>query len=598
MENLKNIILNKQHNIGSLCLYLRNRTYLIDELDDIIKDDLLLPQKIHKYLNPDINIKCDCGKMKKWKSFKYGWTKTCGDIDCIKKSKTETKIEKYGVDNPMKNINIKNKLKETVLKKYGFTSASKNEKVKEKIKNKLNNRPIEEKKITTIKKKENWKNKSDEEKNKIIIKRKKTNDNMSFEIKNIIKEKRKKTCNIKYNSDYAISSDEIRNKITDIFNDKFGGNSPFSDKKIKNKALETYKKNHIDYIKISIKKFDCDYISHIDKGNSNIEYTLLCKRNNAEFTIGYSNLRNRIISNLEISPYFRIIHGISNEEIQLHTFINKNYNGEIIKNSKSLINPLELDIYLPELNLAFEFNGLYWHNELHKENNYHLNKTVECEKQGNQLIHVWEDDWIYKQDIVKSMMLNKLNQTPNKIFARKTEVKEIIDNKLIREFLDKNHIQGFVGSKVKLGLFFDNDLVSLMTFGKRRVAMGKKLTNEDEYELLRFCNKLNTNVIGGASKLFKYFIRNYNPEEITTYADRSHSNGKLYEVLGFEFINKTQPNYYYIIDGIRKHRFNFRKDKLIKEGFDPNKTEHQIMLDRKIFRIYDSGNLKFIYTKK
>ena len=277
-------------------------------------------------------------------------------------------------------------------------------------------------------------------------------------------------------------------------------------------------------------------------------------------------------------------------------FIKNNYKGEILFNNKSIINPYEIDIYIPELKLAFEFNGLYWHNEEHRENNYHLNKTELCEKQGIQLIQIFEDDWLYKQNIIKSIVLNKLNKTINKIFARKTEIKEVYDNKLISEFLDKNHIQGFVGSKVKLGLFYEDELVSLMTFGNRRVAMGKKATNDGEYELLRFCNKLRTNIIGGASKLFKYFIKNYNPEEITTYADRSISQGQLYKTLGFTFNGKTEPNYYYIIDGIRHHRFNFRKDKLVKEGFDSNKTEHEIMLDRNIYRIYDSGNLKYNYV--
>ena len=87
------------------------------------------------------------------------------------------------------------------------------------------------------------------------------------------------------------------------------------------------------------------------------------------------------------------------------------------------------------------------------------------------------------------------------------------------------------------------------------------------------------------------------PIEITTYADRSISQGKLYETLGFNFIGKTNPNYYYIIDGIRHHRFNYRKDLLVKQGYNINKTEHEIMIDRKIYRIYDSGNLKFIYKK-
>ena len=125
--------------------------------------------------------------------------------------------------------------------------------------------------------------------------------------------------------------------------------------------------------------------------------------------------------------------------------------------------------------------------------------------------------------------------------------------------------------------------------------MGKKKSNNEEYELLRFCNKLNTNIVGGANKLFKHFIKNHNPKEITTYADRSWGNGNLYKQLGFKYHGKTQPNYYYIINRKRKYRFGFRKDKLVKEGFDINKSERQIMLDRKIYRIYDSGNLKFIY---
>ena len=193
------------------------------------------------------------------------------------------------------------------------------------------------------------------------------------------------------------------------------------------------------------------------------------------------------------------------------------------------------------------------------------------------------------------MILNKLGKTPNKIFARKTEIKEINDNKIIRDFLNKNHIQGFIGSKIKLGLFYNDELVSLMTFGELRKSLGQS-DKKGSYELLRFCNKLNTSVVGGASKLFKYFINNFEFNEITSYADRSISNGNLYVSLGFNFEKYTSPNYYYIIDGVRKHRFGFRKDKLVKEGFDLTKTEIQIMSERKINRIYNSGNIKFIYT--
>ena len=181
--------------------------------------------------------------------------------------------------------------------------------------------------------------------------------------------------------------------------------------------------------------------------------------------------------------------------------------------------------------------------------------------------------------------------------SKKTIIKEITDNKLVKSFLDKNHIQGIINSSIKIGLFYNDELVSLMTFGKKRKFMNSG-SKDGEFELLRFCNKLNTNVIGGASKLFSYFTKNYNFTEITTYADRSHSQGNLYETLGFNFISKTQPNYYYIIDNNRYFRFGFRKDVLVKEGYDSSKTEHEIMIERGINRIYDSGSLKYLFEIK
>jgi hypothetical protein len=107
--------------------------------------------------------------------------------------------------------------------------------------------------------------------------------------------------------------------------------------------------------------------------------------------------------------------------------------------------------------------------------------------------------------------------------------------------------------------------------------------------MIRFCNKLNFNVIGGASRLLKYFIRTYNPKQLISYADRRWSQGRLYETLGFEFIKNTTPNYFYVVKKRRENRFKYRKDILVKEGFDPNKSEREIMAERKIPRIYDCG---------
>jgi len=595
---LKKIINDKGNNIGSLCSYINKRKPLLDELNKNFKNvtHLTLSQKLWHYNNNDFSMQyCICGEPKKWQGFKHGWRETCGNLDCIKKQKIITNIKKYGVDNPLKNENIRNKMKNTMIEKYGVEHPMLSNDIKEKFKTTMIEKyGVEHPMLSDIIKEKSlntWNNRTFDEKEKTRNKKISSWNNISKDEKNEINNKRKNTNLEKYGVEFIINHKETIMKIKKTLKDKYNvDKSPFENSTIRKKSSITYRKNRIDKLISSLIEKQCDYIEHINN-NDSLSYALICNRTNQQFQISYTNLRLRLLNNMEISPFFYKKHGESEMENNLKQFIVNYFNCQT--NIKSIIPPYEIDIYIPELKLAFEFNGLYWHDELHKENNYHLNKTELCENQGIQLIHIYEDDWLYKQSIVKSMILNKLGKSSTKIYARKTEVKEITDNKLVREFLDKNHLQGFVGSFVKLGLYHDNKLVSLMIFGKRRIAMGKKKSNDNEYELLRFCSKLNTNVIGGANKLFKYFVRNYNPKEITTYADRSWSNGNLYKQLGFNYIGKTKPNYYYIIDNIKHYRFNFRKDKLIKEGYSKDKTEHQIMLDRKIYRIYDSGNLKF-----
>lgn len=252
----------------------------------------------------------------------------------------------------------------------------------------------------------------------------------------------------------------------------------------------------------------------------------------------------------------------------------------------------EIDVYLPQNKIAVEINGLYWHNELFVHPNYHLDKTIQAQNQDIQLLHIFEDEWLYKKEIVKSILKNKLKITPHRIYARKCRISEI-DNKTSKKFLKQNHIQGEVNSKIRLGLFYENELVSLITFSKGRVIMGGK---DNEWELTRFCNKLETNVIGAANKLFKHFVNSYKPEKIISYSDIRLFDGGLYTTLGFERKSQSPPNYWYVINGVRYYRFNFRKSKLVTEGYDKNKTEKQIMFDRKIYRIYDCGNIRWEYN--
>lgn len=266
-----------------------------------------------------------------------------------------------------------------------------------------------------------------------------------------------------------------------------------------------------------------------------------------------------------------------------------------LRNDRKLLNGEELDVFIPDYNIAIEFDGIFWHNELYKDKNYHIGKTKKCAKQGIRLLHIFEDEWIYKKDIWKSMISNLLGKTKNRVYARKCTIKEVSSSDASL-FLENNHIQGKCGSSIRYGLYYNNELISLMTFGKTRHFIG---SSKHEYELLRFCNKLNTNVIGGASKLFKHFVKEHDPNSVVSYADRRWSVGNLYAKLGFRLYNESNPNYFYIINGKRHNRFNFRKSILVeKYGCPQEMSERDFCKSQKWWRIYDCGSLCYEWVKK
>ena len=265
-------------------------------------------------------------------------------------------------------------------------------------------------------------------------------------------------------------------------------------------------------------------------------------------------------------------------------------------NDRSVLDGMEIDIFVPSHRVGIEFDGLYWHSELYKDKNYHLRKTEECNRHGIRLIHVFEDEWVNKKDIVKSIISNSLGKTENRIFARKCEIK-VVDSATKSAFLDENHIQGNVGSRINIGLYFCGELVSFMCFGPRRTNMGGKNGGADgEYEMLRFCNKLNTTVIGGSGRLLEHFKRVYCPKKIVSYCDRRYGTGNMYEKTGFVLDHYSKPNYFYIEGNNRKNRFKYRKDELVRDGFDSRSSERKIMLERKIYRIYDCGTIVYVWN--
>lgn len=367
-------------------------------------------------------------------------------------------------------------------------------------------------------------------------------------------DKYKITCVSKYGIDNYSKSNNYQNQI----NEKFKNLYPDI------KILNVNKKNLL---------IQCD----ICQSDYEITKQLLYERYNRKYTI-CTNCNP--IGNSSRSGY----------EVELSDILN-NLNVSHETSKRDIIKK-ELDIYIPKHDIAIEINGLYWHNELFVDENYHLNKTIDCKGKGISLLHIFEDEWLFKRDIVLSVIKNRLGLTDRTLYARKCIIKEI-DSKTSNQFLEKNHIQGSVNSKVRLGLYHNDELVSVMSFSKGRVIMGGK---KDEWELNRFANVINTNVIGGADKLLKYFLRNYNPTKLVSYSDIRLFDGKMYEKIGFKRISQSKPNYWYVIQDLRYHRFNFTKSNLIKEGYNKNQSEKEIMFNRKIYRIYDCGNIRWEYT--
>jgi hypothetical protein len=309
----------------------------------------------------------------------------------------------------------------------------------------------------------------------------------------------------------------------------------------------------------------------------------------------FYNLSNGRSSDIYCAGCYQNI-GISKEEKKVVEYLKTIYSGNIFENYK--IENKELDIYLQDKNLAIEYNGLYWHSfdDIHIEQTKkynHSNKTKLCNQKNITLLHIFSNEWNNENtcNIWKSIIKNKLGLC-KRIFARKCKIFEIsnIDK---NNFLQKNHLQGEDISSIRLGLFYENILVAVMTFSKSRY------NKNYEWEMVRYCCQLDYNIIGGASKLLKYFEKKYSPKSLITYADKRYSCGNLYKILGFTYLHETQPNYFYWhrTKSIILSRITCQKHKLktlLKEQYNEKLSESENMFNANYRRFWDCGNLVFI----
>lgn len=506
-----------------------------------------------------------CGQQTKFINIKTGYREFCGykcmnSCKDIQARKKETSRKNWGTDNPMQSKKVKNKLKDTIRERYG-------------VDNPFQSPDFEDKrKATNLKK-----------------------YGVEHHLQNPeIMEKQIMTNIERYGAPHISQIESYKKIIKETCGEKYGGIGNQSEKILAKYRESVHGQNINKYNFLLGYTKNGDWICKCPHENCN-----KCKEKTyiTNDLIQYSRTKLNVECCTILFPIDN--HRCKNTSIEL--FIQElldKHNIEYITNDRTMICPKELDIYIPSKKLAIECNGIYSHSSKYKQPSYHINKTKICRENNIEIIHIWED-WIRtKPEIVKSIILNKLGLLKNEvIYARKCQIKEV-QSTICNDFLEQNHIQGKSQSTIKYGLYYNDKLVSVMTFSKPRANMGGK-NHKCQWELVRFCSKLNTRVVGGASKLLNYFIKHYNPDSIVSFSSNDISNGNLYKQLGFESDMKYQNSYWYIEPGSMKryHRSSFTKSEIVRKGFkskiDDTWTEREVVEQMGFFCIYDSGQYKW-----
>ena len=279
---------------------------------------------------------------------------------------------------------------------------------------------------------------------------------------------------------------------------------------------------------------------------------------------------------------------------------------EIEVHNRDIIKPKELDLYLPQYKLGIECNPTWTHNSTidpwgsSRPTRYHRNKSLKAIEAGIQLFHVYGYEWTNKKKIIKSMIRHLIYKDIDKYFARNLIIDENINRIEEINFLNDNHRQGYCISSTCLGLRTSyGALVAVMSFGKTRKTISK---DDKDLELLRYACKLNTSVVGGASKLFKHFLQNNTDLDILSYSDLSHTSGKLYEMLGFKCESLSDPGYMWVDPNTDKYFTRNRCQKQYISQIVPdanlNMTEKEIMSSHGYVQVFDSGSYRWRYLHK
>jgi hypothetical protein len=381
----------------------------------------------------------------------------------------------------------------------------------------------------------------------------------------VCQEKAKQTNIEKYGVENVFASEEIKEKIRQTNLENLGVGYPMMSEEVRKKSVETLKKNYGVSVPLRSKEIQEKAMNSIME-KYGVPWN--CLREEAQI---YSNdsLPNRQFAEL--------------------------LNGEGVEFEREFrIGTLSFDFRVG--NVLLEIDPTVTHNPIwypfgnHKSRiteDYHQKKSLTAEEAGYRCIHIF--DWDNPEKIINSVL-----KTPYDVYARKCVVKEVSEDEMVY-FENLYHLQGYCkGQEVKIGIYYEGKLVSLMTFGKPRY------NKNYQWELLRYCSSWN--VTGGAERLFKHFIKTYNPESIVSYCDRSKFTGEVYNRLGFELKSSSKPSRHWYSEKENRHITDnlLRQqgyDRLFNESYGKGTSNEELILERGYLPVYDCGQDTFVWSK-
>lgn len=571
--------------------------------------------------------KCSRELIKRESLEKYGVKNRSALPESIAKQK-KTNLERYGVDNIFKSEEFREKQKQINLEKYGVEYSVQREDVKEKIKQTNLKKYGVEYACTSKQAKEKTRQTNlkrygvehvFQDKN-FQDRAKKSNlerYGTEYYVQNEnFKEKAKSTNLEKYGVENPMQSAEIQKRVEKTSLEKYGTRRPQQSEEIKSRITEKNILNHADTLPelqrnnyLEFKKNPKEYVSRALRETKFGTFKIAHDTGLADPTL----IEEVINKNLQDLTFTRLPH-MEQEVSSFILALDKDIAVE--HHNRKILEGKEIDIYLPQYKIGIECNPTFTHNSTNTNilglddckplsATYHQWKTDKSLEKGIFLLHIFGYEWAYNSDVIKSMICNLLGKCKDKYYARKLEVKEV-PSKEAQQFLRENHRQRAIPAKINLGLYTkEGQLVSLMTFGHMRKSIGNSKNDTDKtYELSRFCSLKYTSVVGGASKLFKHFITHYDFDRIISFSDKAHTRGNLYFILGFQKVRESGPNYVWVNPetDLYLNRVSCQKNNLRKLFCDDtidieHETEQQIMAEHGFVQVFDSGTIRWEYTK-